>query len=555
MNQNKNISLRPYQTQAIEHIRHALRIHPKALAVLATGAGKTVILAKLVESLLKTKPDFKILFIVHKIILSTQIEETLKQCGVACGVYCGSLNRYELNQITVGLYQSLAGQPNLGAYDFVVVDECHRLSDSYHDIIKRVSHDRTRILGVTATPYAAKGFIYGKDQFWPKPCFTKGLAELTNEGWLVRAMTTAPVDRTKWVDTKGLKLVGGDFSQEQVNQRAVRQELVEVQVADALPKLRGRSHIAWMCCTIEHARMVEMELAALGQTTTIITSEETGSSRQDSLDRFLKGRARHLIFIIILAEGFDAPLIDALVILRPTRSPTLYLQSVGRTLRTHEDKSNALILDYGGVIEALGPIDNPVVLEPREGNHEKKLLTRSLAEQWMQCGECGAFFSQDIENPKKCPECGADPRKSDIKERLKKLKKVSSRASLYSGAGSIEWSIVRAYSFHKADTHIDFFFDTDSGKKQFRLDTPVLLRKPTPMQMGKIRKAKRYLELFFGCHGSSMQEKLIHLGESSICPKLVACQEGTAKVIELSDPHDPNAPEQPADRAEQERLL
>ena len=549
------MKLRDYQRKAIAAIRFELRREMRSLAVLGTGSGKTVILAHLVSELLKVAPQYRVLFIVHKIILSKQIEETLKVVGVECGVYCGGLSRYEMKQVTVGLYQSLAGQPNMGEYDFIIIDECHRLSDSYKTIIERVSTGTTRLLGVTATPYQAKGHIFGDKKFWPKPCFTKGVGELTGEGWLVRAISSAPIDRAKWVNTKGLKLHGGDFSAEQVSKRAVKQELVEVQVADALPKLSGRHHVAWCCCNIEHARLVEMELAGMGQSSGVVTSQESKLEQDEALRHFRSGRIRHLVFVMILVEGFDEPSIDAIVILRPMRSPTLYVQCIGRGLRLHDDKDNCLVLDYGGAIEALGPIDNPVILEPREGNHEKKLMARSVTEQWMQCKECGGFFSQDIDRPKVCPECGSDMSQAQLKERLKKLKKVSSSASLYSKAGSIDWDIVRSYSFHKGAECIDFIFSTDSGDKKLRLDVPNPARSPTPQQMGKMRKAKRYLELFFGCRGHNLQSKAMQLGESQIYPKYVACLEGSSIVLELSDPIDPNAVMQPVARVYQESLL
>lgn len=551
------LNLRDYQKQALEHIRHALRSEKRALCVMATGAGKSFMLAALIEDLLKAKSDFKVLFIIHKVQLCRQISDALGSRSIAYGQYCGTLNKYEIEQVTVGLYQSLCGQPNLGQFDFIVVDECHRTSDSYREIMSRCSHDKTRVLGVTATPYmpGGKGYIYGENKDWPKPCYEMGIGPLTEQGYLVRAIPTAPVDKSKWVDTKGLKLRGGDFSLDEVSKRAVKQDLVEAQVADAIPKLRGRHHVIWVTCTIEHSRLLEMELMSIGQSAAVITSEESLVEKDQALVDFDKGKVRHLCSVSVLIEGFDQPKVDAIVFLRPTRSIVTYLQAIGRGLRLYDGKENCLVLDYADVISSLGPIDNPVVLETREGNHHKKLLERSTREQWMQCAECGAFFNQDLEEPVKCPECGAEPRKKDIKDRLRKLKKISSKHSLYSKAGTLEWSLVRAYSFHREDSHIDFCFETDSGKKYFRLQTPNPMRQPTPQQMGQMKWAKRYLEVYFGCHGPSLQAKLIHLGESQMHPKWIAYYEGTNTVAELSDPCDPNALEQVADRAEQERLV
>ncbi|WP_350448928.1 DEAD/DEAH box helicase, partial [Streptococcus pseudopneumoniae] len=87
--------------------------------------------------------------------------------------------------------------------------------------------------------------------------------------------------------------------------------------------------------------------------------------RNNEMEYFLNGEARHMVFVTALSEGWDHPPIDALCLLRPTRSPVLYVQLAGRVLRPYDGKVDSLILDYGNVVKNLGPLDNPRI--PKKG--------------------------------------------------------------------------------------------------------------------------------------------------------------------------------------------
>jgi hypothetical protein len=119
------------------------------------------------------------------------------------------------------------------------------------------------------------------------------------------------------------------------------------------------------------------------------------SQKDNNIKEFEDGNLRHLVFVSIVSEGYDYPPIDAIVLMRPTRSPVLYVQIVGRGLRPYKDKVNCLVLDYGRVIETLGHISDPLI------NAGKK--SKGVTEIKMKfCPQCYEYCQLSAQT---CPEC------------------------------------------------------------------------------------------------------------------------------------------------------
>jgi hypothetical protein len=100
---------------------------------------------------------------------------------------------------------------------------------------------------------------------------------------------------------------------------------------------------------------------------------------------------------MMLSEGIDIPSVDAVVLCRPTRSPTLMVQTIGRGLRPSPGKRDCAVLDYGGIIEACGPVDAPYIRDTRRRAGEKFTPTIRV------CSECLTYVPADVVQ---CPHCG-----------------------------------------------------------------------------------------------------------------------------------------------------
>jgi len=125
-----------------------------------------------------------------------------------------------------------------------------------------------------------------------------------------------------------------------------------------------------------------------------ILGELSHDERAETLQRFKDGDLKYLVNVNVLTTGFDAPNIDCVAMLRPTNSPGLYYQMVGRGFRLHPGKDNCLVLDFGGNILRHGPVDDLQIKEPGQGNGEAPAK---------ECPECNAVIHAAYAT---CPECG-----------------------------------------------------------------------------------------------------------------------------------------------------
>ncbi len=139
--------------------------------------------------------------------------------------------------------------------------------------------------------------------------------------------------------------------------------------------------------------------AALGQMTSSAVATVFGGTASAERDRvitaFKTGEIQYLVNVNVLTLGFDAPNIDAVAMVRPTLSPGLYYQMVGRGFRLHDGKENCLVLDFGGNVLRHGPVDaiRLQTIEPR-GNGEAPAK---------QCPECLSLIAAGYTQ---CPDCG-----------------------------------------------------------------------------------------------------------------------------------------------------
>jgi DNA repair protein RadD len=116
--------------------------------------------------------------------------------------------------------------------------------------------------------------------------------------------------------------------------------------------------------------------------------------RAETLERFKSGELKYLVNVNVLTTGFDAPNIDCVAMLRPTNSPGLMYQMVGRGFRLHSSKENCLVLDFGGNILRHGPVDALQIKDRASGDGEAPAK---------ECPQCNALIHAAYGI---CPECG-----------------------------------------------------------------------------------------------------------------------------------------------------
>jgi|GEM_PF-6859635 len=369
--------LRDYQHECIAAILKRLKSEQDALVVLPTGSGKTIIFAEILSRVTK-----KTLVIVDKVRLIKQTKEKISR---EVGIY--NADDKNLNElITIGTIQSLVRAKDIPKFNLIILDEMHRFDFNAGMFKKFIqSQDGPKIIGFTATPFSAREYLYGPTNFFKEITYQKTFNEMTDRGFLVPLHYGGS---KRNINLVGVKTQAGDYCQSDLEKNILADiALMKSQVEDALQRCIGKT--VWICVTIEHAEKLK---------SLIPNSICIHSQNNQSTESFERGDVQHCVSVMMLSEGIDIPIAQTLVLMRPTRSPRLYVQAVGRILRPHQDKAHALLLDYGGVVQSLGDIGDIKI------NEKKSLRFCVHCEMYSSmaaivCVHCGKAFET------MCPEC------------------------------------------------------------------------------------------------------------------------------------------------------
>ena len=401
------MELRDYQANALSKIWLDLLKYKSALCVMATGAGKSVVMNALIERSVRLKPDIKILVLFNKVDLLEQLSDRLKAVVSDVGNYCAGIGEKSVDKtVTFASIQSISKVAELLRYHLIIIDECHavtgREEGQYFNFINSMGakNDRMKVVGFTATPFRpGTGYIYGNNRLFPRITVEIGIEQLIKRGFLVPPVLQT--SKEHW-DTSGFKIHGGEYSKKDLADAANNDQKSRAQVIDALSKIQGRKKIIWFCINIAHAENVLREIESHDEKAAIIHSKQPRTVRLLNKRHFEEMDARHLVFVTIAAEGWDYPPADTLVILRPTRSATLWVQVAGRILRPHGDKKDALVLDYGEVIKNLGPLNDPIVEHGGKGKTKRR---GELDPQELKLRLCNVCLKYSPPKTEVCPFC------------------------------------------------------------------------------------------------------------------------------------------------------
>ena len=418
------MNLRPYQEAAIAALFSwwkAGRQGEDPLVCLPTAAGKTIIFCSLIQRLLAEYPGVSVLILAHRQELISQAEDKLLHVWPTApvGVYAASLGRREVRPITIASRDTVAPVVReLGQFTFLIIDEAHRISTKdegrYRKLIAdlRGQYEDLVVIGFTATPFRlGQGRIYGPGKPFADLAYHVGMLDLIQQGYLAPLTSLAPTAGA--IDTEGVKTTAGDFNERQLEERATAEGIIDAALDEwqATAFNQGRKASVFFCVSILHAELVKEALILRGIEADAVSGETPAKERTQLLTDFANGVFPVLCNVGVLTEGWDCPRCDCIVLLRPTKSASLYVQMVGRGLRLSPAtaKTDCLILDFGGNIERLGPVDQADEKEPRQ---TKKAAPDEAP--YRRCGEWAPGASLFLngcghKNPPaaiKCEQCG-----------------------------------------------------------------------------------------------------------------------------------------------------
>jgi len=345
---NTRLKLRPYQKAAVAAVvsRYREKNARRMLLYLPTGAGKTVISTFIMKELLRTRGFGKILFVAHRREILDQTARTIKAQLPSKKVQIeqGERTSSDNAAITIASVQSLVHRKERydpKEFSLIVCDECHRaLAPSWEEVIDYFNTHTgtgTLLLGMTATPNRTDGRsaldVFGEI------AFEISRTDLENLGYLV-PMEYYTVRSDLHLDK--VKMSGGDF---QVGALSKVMDYPKTRALTAkawLEKGFGKKTIVF-CAGVDHATHMAEDFCALGISADKIDGKT--KNRHEILERFAKGDIQVLTNYGVLTEGFDDPTTECILMARPTTSPLVYTQCIGRGLRTAPGKNACVVID------------------------------------------------------------------------------------------------------------------------------------------------------------------------------------------------------------------
>lgn len=361
-----------------------------------TGGGKSAVIATLAADAVNS--------FAGRVIVLAHVKELLEQNAAALraiqpdldvGIYSAGLGfREHKNAVVVAGIQSVFDKADkIGKVNLVLIDEVHLLQPDgegrYNEFLNdmRVINPGLKVVGLTATPYRlSSGLICGPDNILNAVCYKIGVRKLIDEGYLTKLTSKRGLN----LDFSSLHIQRGEFVASEADK--LMGNVVPEAVGEILKYTSDRRSVLIFCQGREHAKAVQARLQQQGEVCGYVDGDSL--DRAETLRDFKAGRLKYLVNIQVLTTGFDAPNIDCICLLRPTASPGLYYQAVGRSFRNSPGKTNALILDFGGNVERHGPVDCIEIRDRKASVGEPVVKV---------CPDCATIIAAGCAV---CPHCG-----------------------------------------------------------------------------------------------------------------------------------------------------
>lgn len=401
-------SLRQYQRESIDAIyKHFDAWASNPLIVIPTGGGKAPVLATFIREALEQWPDTRILQLVHVKELVSQNHETMREvmphCRTSLASASISKNKDFSGQVIFASIQSVYNNGfDMDAIDLVVVDEAHLIPHKAEGMYRKLLADLKlanpyiKIIGYTATPFrmSTGRLDQGEGRIFGRVAYEVGISDLIEWGYLNPLIHKGMQTQ---IDTTGVKTVGGEFQKKGLAE-AVDQEAVTRQAVAEIVEY-GQNRKSWLAfgVSVAHAEHIRDEIRAYGYTAEMIHGGTPSKERDRIIADFKAGKIRCLTNCDVLTTGFNVPQVDLLAVIRPTKSPGLWVQICGRGTRLAEGKKDCLVLDFGQNSARHGPVDQI------KGKAARMAGDDPGDTPVKECPECHSLL---LIAARECPDCG-----------------------------------------------------------------------------------------------------------------------------------------------------
>lgn len=373
--------LRDYQEDLIERVREAYcRGYRSPCIVLPCGGGKSVITAEIAKR--TTYKENNVLFLIHRRELRDQIIRTFSRWGV------------DMSLCDVMMVQTAARRAEkLRPPSLIITDENHHcLASSYKTIYEEFP--KARFLGVTATPIRLNGDGLGD--------VNDILIEGVSAKWLIENRFLAPYDyyAPSVSDLTGIKIMHGEYAASDVEKLLAKNTVFGDVIACYRKLAQGKQAVCY-CASVQHSEKMAAAFRKAGIEAAHIDGSTPPAEREKIIEGFRRGAIDILCNVDLISEGFDVPDCECAILLRPTKSLTLFIQQSMRCMRYKPGK-RAVIIDHVGNYARFGmPDDDRKWTLDKQDRASRKNKAEKPVNARM-CPHCYAVFPSGD----KCPYCG-----------------------------------------------------------------------------------------------------------------------------------------------------
>lgn len=370
------LELRYYQREAIDSIYKYFSMNTgNPLIVLPTGTGKSLVIAKFVDEAITSWPDTRIIIATHvKELVRQNYEEFVGLCPfIDTGIFSAGLKRKDTsNQVLFTGIQSVYKKAyDLQRCDLLIIDEAHTIPPEgdgmwrqFIDDLIKINPDM-KIIGLTATDYRMSTGLLTSGDIFSDVCYEYPLIKALKDGFLAPVV---PKNMVTEYDLSNVGTLGGEYKAVEL-EKAVDINDKTIAAINEI-ELYGSNRKSWLIFSAgnAHAYHIHEELQKRGYIGAVVTQETERNERDTAVKDIKSGAIRYLVNNKVFTTGFNAPNIDLIADMGPTKSPGLHVQKMGRGMRLHKDKVDCLVLDFARNVDFHGPLDRIKGKDKKKGD-------------------------------------------------------------------------------------------------------------------------------------------------------------------------------------------
>lgn len=419
--------MRDYQMACVDAIfREWEQGNESTLAVLCTGAGKTVIASEVIR---RIQPK-RVLFFCHRDTLAYQARDTITRfAGVQCGIEMADMEAdaglFSLDQVVIGTVQTQNASGRMtkfkpNEFDLLIADEFHHfVAPSFRKVLDYYRQNlNLKILGLTATPDRADEKALG--QICKSVAYEYEILDAIHDGWLV------PIDQimvpVSGLDYSHISTTAGDLNQGELRRVVEEEETIQRMIQPTLEMSWGldlhaldnhpveewgkmlealgkpRRTLVFCATVVQAQKFTEIMNRVRTDMSACVWGKLPKDERQKLLKSFSAGQTQIMCNVGVLTEGFDNPFVEVVVMGRATKSRSLYTQIIGRgtrvlpgiveTIPTREErraaiassaKPSVLVVDFVGNSGRHKLITSADILGGRVSDEAVEMATKKAA--------------------------------------------------------------------------------------------------------------------------------------------------------------------------------